>query len=287
MVTVAAAGLAAAAGCSDGGSSGSASPGDVVTLEMEPWQVAAGEDRIWCKTMKVPSDVTLDVSKFTITMPAGSHHFILYRSDSNVPDGFGDCDGMDRTFVVGSQTYGEFEVAYPEGLALPLFAGEQLVLESHYSNASSDPITATVTVDLHTIAHDQVEDYLQTVLVPYSDFSIPPNTTGYVDGMTVPEFAGYNVLSMSSHGHKRLKRFTVDRTVAGSAGTTRVYESTDWESPEITEFTPPLAGQSGNELRFECTWDNETNQPIGFGSTTEDEMCIMVLTFFPAYSYSP
>lgn len=269
------------------GSEGSSAPeSNVVTFGIEPFEVATGEDRIWCKTMKVPSDVTLDVRKWKITMPEGSHHFILYRSEANLPDGFGACTEMnDRVFVTASQTAGSFETEYPAGLALPLFAGEQLILETHYANATGGPITAQVEVEAHTMAHEDVTDYVQTVLAPYTDFSIPPMTNGYTDGASVNEAPGFKVIAMSSHTHSRATLVTIDRTVGGV--TSRVFENTDWHAPVIKNFSPPLEGASGNSLRLECTWNNETDAPITFGPTTDDEMCIAVLTFYPAYSYSP
>ncbi len=274
------------AGCSSNGNGGGSSNPRTVTIEMEPWQVMPGEDRIWCKTMKVPSDVTLDVSKFTVTMPDGSHHFILYTSDTDYPDGFGGCQGMnDRMFITGSQISGVYESAYGPGLALPLFAGQQLILESHYANASGDPITAHVSVEMEVIDHADVADYVQTILIPHTSFSIPPQTTGYTSSMTVPEMPGFNVISATSHAHARLTKFTADRVTP--AGTNRIFETTDWDSPQVERYTPPLAGDSANSITFECTWNNETTGYIEHGSTQNDEMCILVLTFFPAYSWSP
>lgn len=279
----------AAAGCSSSSPSGGGDDGDTpaLTIGIEPWEVQQGEDRLWCKTMKVPGDASTvyDVSRIRITMPEGSHHFILYRSEQSLPDGFGECEEMDRTFVTGSQTAGTFETRYPDGKAVPLFGGEQLILESHYANAGP-ALTAYVDVELFTVPHEDVKDYLQTILVPYTDFSIPASTTGYVDGMTVPEIDGFNTWQISSHMHQRGVRFTADRLVPGEEPQ-RFYVSEDWHSPVIKTFDDPMAWDGDNQVRFECTWNNETGAPIGHGPTTDDEMCILVVTFFPAYSYSP
>ena len=281
-------------GCSSDGSSPLGDDDDddgaepALTIGIEPWEVGPVVDQHWCKTMKVPGDasVTWDVSRIEITMTPGSHHFILYRTDADLPDGFGACTEMDRTFITGSQTT-VAETVFPAGKAMPLFGGEQLILESHYANASTEAITAEVTVDFFTIPHEQVEDYLQTILVPWTEFEIPPATFGYSESMTVPEFSGYNTWQLSSHMHHRGTRFTADRILPGAAAPERIYESTDWSSPAVSTFDPPIAWDSANSVRFECTWDNETDQPIHHGPTTDDEMCILVVTFFPAYSYSP
>lgn len=267
----------------DDGGSGGDEP--ALTIGIEPWQVAPGQDQVWCKTMKAPGDGTWDVSKIRVNMTGGSHHFILYRSDVDLADGFGDCTEMDRTFMTGSQTPGTYEVEFPEGKAMPIFGGEQLVLESHYANASTDEVTAQVTVDFFTIPHGDVEDYLQTALLSYDDFEIPPVTPDYTDGASISEIPGLSIWMLSSHTHKRMTNFTADRVEAGIP--TRIYENDDWHAPVQTVFDPPFVGQAGNELAWSCTWNNETDQPIHFGPTTEDEMCILVATFFPALDYSP
>ena len=273
-------------GCA-GGSKKAATPTSSA-IGIEPWTVAPGEDRIWCKTMKVPVGATLDVSKFTITMTAGSHHFILYRSTSNVPDGFGACPAMNNeAFVVGSQNPGVFEFGYPAGLAMPLFSGEQLILQSHYVNASASPITAQVDVKMDLMPHSAVTDYVETFLIPDYDFTIPAGTMGYTDGgKDEPETPNLNILSISSHMHKRGVHFTIDE-VDSAAVSERLFETTIWDAPPITRFDPPRPTSSSKKLHYQCTWNNETGSPIHFGPTTEDEMCIMVVTVYPALDWAP
>jgi hypothetical protein len=262
---------------------GSSDP--ALTIGIEPWQVEPGQDQIWCKTMKAPGTGTYDVSRIRVNMTGGSHHFILYRSDVDQADGFGACTEMDRTFITGSQTPGTYETQFPEGKAMPIFGGEQLILESHYANAGEVDVTAQVTVDFFTIAHDDVDDYLQTALLVYDDFVIPPVTNGYLDGASFNEIPGLSIWMLSSHTHSRMTMFTADRVEAGIP--TRIYENTDWHAPVQTVFDPPFVGKAGNELAWACTWNNETDHPIYFGPTTDDEMCILVATFFPALDYSP
>ena len=269
-------------GAGDDDDDGSLEP---VTIAMEPWTVEPGEDRIWCRTMKLPSDVTLDVSRIRITMPEGSHHFILYRTNQDLPDAFGDCNEMNRTFVTGSQTAGTYEIDYPEGKAVPLFAGEQLILESHYANAATAPITASVQVELFPIAHQDVDAYLETSLLVHSDFSIPPETNDFSSTDELDLLPGYNVWQMSSHTHQRMTNFTAEHLLP-EQDPVLIYENDDWHSPIQKEFMPPLYTEPGAKFRWTCTWNNETSEPITFGPTTDDEMCILVITYWPAISYS-
>ena len=38
---------------------------------------------------------------------------------------------------------------------------------------------------------------------------------------------------------------------------------------------------TGDYMRIDCKWNNTTNQPVGFGETTANEMCAMVLFYYP------
>jgi len=75
-------------------------------------------------------------------------------------------------------------------LAMPLFAGEQLILQSHYANASGSDITGQVDVDITTIPHSQVVDYLETALVLDTGFAIPPMTKPMMMTVTATQEAG-------------------------------------------------------------------------------------------------
>lgn len=285
--------VALVAGCTNaspvaGDDDGSGPDDPALTIAIEPWQIAPGQDAIWCKTMKVPGEPgeVYDVSKIRVNMNSGSHHFILYRSSSDLPDSFGDCTEMnDRSFITGSQTPGTFETQFPEGKAMPIFGGEQLILENHYANADTVEITGSVTVDFFTIDHSDVDDYMQTALLVYDNFAIPPVTNDHMDGDSINQIPGLSIWMLSSHTHSRMTNFTADKIEAGIP--TRIYENTDWHAPVQTIFDPPFLGKAGDQLSWTCTWNNETDAFIYFGPTTADEMCILVATFFPALDYSP
>src|SRR5688500_10400762 len=205
--------VVALAGCSSSSPGGTGDDDDdgsgpAATIEIEEFQVPGLTDHIYCKTMKMPGDGVYDVTRMRINMVEGSHHFILYRSGSDLPDGFGDCTEMnDRNFITGSQTPGTYETNFPAGKAMPLFGGEQLILESHYANASTESITGGVEVEFFTSPHDEIDAYLETALLVHDSFEIPPSTNGYSSGMQYPEVPGLNVWMMSSHTHKRMTLF--------------------------------------------------------------------------------
>jgi hypothetical protein len=43
-----------------------------------------------------------------------------------------------------------------------------------------------------------------------------------------------------------------------------------------------VAFEKGDRLRVECTFENTTERLIGFGESTDDEMCLAVVARYPA-----
>ncbi len=79
---------------------------------------------------------------------------------------------------------------------------------------------------------------------------------------------------LTSHTHARGQRFVI-RISGGPRHGEVVYETTNWEHPEIKMFTPPLILQRGEGLTSVITYNNTTSRTICFGLTSEDEMGII------------
>ena len=89
---------------------------------------------------------------------------------------------------------------------------------------------------------------------------------------------------MTSHGHKRLTDFqiyTADTT--SGADVTKLYESTNWHEPVEQNWpdASPLVTTANEGFRFQCTWNNETANPVVYGPSVENEMCIMGAGYYP------
>src|SRR5215510_14747092 len=64
-------------------------------------------DIVQCHYLKTPNDEALEVDRFSVDFPVGSHHVHIYRSDTPEPDGVKECTaGIDWnrwSLVVGVQ----------------------------------------------------------------------------------------------------------------------------------------------------------------------------------------
>jgi hypothetical protein len=279
----------ALAGC---GGSSSHGP-QPITVHMT-FPVDAGSEKTQCLVTKLHNKEAFDYVHAFSQMTSGSHHLILYRDASALagqtppPEGLGDCQ-MDaaRLFLYGAQEPTHDE-AMPDGVASELDPDTTLILEAHYVNASPNAVTADVTVTLEPAVPGTIHDYAGIIFYMDDAFSIPAGagfgSPAYTHSTTCSVPEGLNIFRMTSHGHKRLTDFQIySEDLSGGTDAGKLYESTNWHEP-VEETWPdasPLVTSANQGFRFQCTWNNESSNTIGYGPSVEDEMCIMGAGYYP------
>lgn len=257
-----------------------------------------------------PVEGDIFINRVEIFYPAGSHHFILYRFTeeglaNGVPergitpgigvdpsDVFRELDtqdplvlgnfGVDRLFVVGTQT-DDTLFEFPEGVGLRMPGDTVYDLNSHYINLLGDETLIGETyVNIYTIPEEEVQYEAVEIFVSNRSINVPPKTTR-VSKMTWyiedelerrghdPE-AELNVFLLTSHMHRHGELFEIFQRSSGDL----LHRSIAYDNAPITLFEPTLRLGPDDGLRFQCTHNNyDTNEPLIFGLTSEDEMCII------------
>ena len=251
------------------------------------------------------------INRVEIFYPAGSHHFIVYRFTeeglaNGVPergitpgiavdpatDRFRELDpddpqvlgnfGVDRLFVVGTQT-DDTLFEFPEGVGLRMPGDTVYDLNSHYINLLGDETLIGETyVNIYTIPEEEVQYEAVEIFVSNRSINVPPKTTRvskmtwYVEDEL--ERRGHNpaaelsVFLLTSHMHRHGELFEINQRSTGDL----LHRSIAYDNAPITLFEPILRLGPDDGLRFECTHNNyDTNEPLIFGLTSEDEMCII------------
>ena len=256
--------------------------------------------------------ITEDIflNRVEIFYPAGSHHFILYRFTEeglangvrergitpgiavNPEDQFRELDtedpqvlgnfGVDRLFVVGTQT-DDTLFAFPEGVGLRLPGDTIYDLNSHYINLLGDETLIGETyVNIYTIPEEEVRYEAVEIFVSNRAINVPPGTTRvakmswYVEDEL--ERRGHdpstalNVFLLTSHMHRHGELFEVFQ---GSTGDL-LHRSIAYDDAPISLYDPVVRLDVGDTIKFQCIHDNyDTDKPLQFGLTSEDEMCII------------
>lgn len=245
-----------------------------------------------------------------IYYPVGSHHFAIFHlTDDAVGRGLleagalpdigvdpndtfriFDLDhigafgiiGVDRFLIAGSQT-ADTSFRFPEGVALRLPGNAVYDLNSHYINLlGTETMHGEVYVNIYTIPPEEVKHEAKVLLAYNFDINVPPGTTRAtaLDWHVKDELAQHgfppnarmHLISVSSHMHRHGELFEINRILTGEL----LHRSISYDTSYPSLFDPPLILDSNDGLQFLCTYSNyDTDVPLRFGLTSEDEMCVM------------
>lgn len=279
-----------AAGCSDGICL--APPDNGFQVQSQGTMIAAGEDVEYCEVVQLPGTAadTYYVNKLESKMTNGSHHLIVVAVEpgSNTesglevgqrvncvgPGGFGE----DLIDVTGSQTIYDVD-AFPQGVGRVYRGGQFLVFNYHYLNATEAALPARAAVNFHLTDAADVEH----VAVDFGFYNLSINTPpGESRSFTKTCYFNEDVMvhKLTRHTHKWGTDFTVWYAGGPSDGeqifTTPTYEDNDHI------FPAPIMVPAGQGFTFECSYFNDTDDTLGFGTKATDEMCILFGTYWSA-----
>ena len=136
----------------------------------------------------------LDLLKMLAKQSEGGHHVsLLYIDVPRTPDHH-PCTNKDMAgahFVTAA--IGHATIKLPEGFAIKIPAGKQILLESHYINTMETPMALDDTVELHLVKPGQVVTHANIFWVRDDDFTIPAHSS-YQSAMVCSVPRDLNVL---------------------------------------------------------------------------------------------
>ena len=295
-------------------------PGQGYQLRLPPFKIEPGTEREVYYATQIkdengnPVEGDIFINRVEIFYPVGSHHFVIYRiteeglakdilDNGKVPDiavnpedTFRELDtdnpdpvfgffGVDRLFVIGTQT-DDTVFQFPEGVGLRMPGDTLYDLNSHYINLLGDETLIGETyVNIYTIPEEEVKYEAVEIFVSNRSINVPPGTTrvtkqtwyiggedGELDKRGHDPDAVLNVFLLTSHMHRHGELFEVFQKSSGDL----LHRSIAYDDAPIDLFEPVVRLDSDDGIRFQCTYNNyDTDEPLIFGLTSEDEMCII------------
>lgn len=244
--------------------------------------IGAGKEETWRFFTTFRGDPEVGVKRWQSRMTPGSHHLIMYFTNSPLgPDGTvqkGSCNGGNANIPVWtySAQSADNEAVMPAGVGMTVKNNQAICVEMHYLNTTDTDIKARITVNGETYAAGTTYMKAAAYVTYNLSINIPPNSTGMAQGScAVPADAKF--FAMSTHVHKQ---GTLTQVHDGAA---MVFEATDWEHPGSKPFDAPFYTFASGKLNYRCEYNNTTNNVIKTGSSAlTDEMCMAVGYFFPA-----
>jgi hypothetical protein len=273
---------------------------DLILKMPAAWTVpAGGADDYRCFVL--PTGLTEDKEVVAVEYRAGNksvvHHVLGFvdtrgegrRLDAAHPGAgytsFGG-PGFLATGEMGGWAPGNLPQFLPDGIARPLPAGSDLIIQVHY-HPIGRPETDITQVGLY-FAKKPAKHRLR-VLPLIASLDIPAGEANYRTGFQYPLPMDATAIFVVPHMHLLGRKISVDATLP--SGTTQSMvriEDWDFNWQDTYTFREPMRLPKGTKLRIEARFDNSSANPrqpvpiprrVGWGEATTDEMCVAIVGY--------
>lgn len=260
------------------------------------------EDDEWCETVVVPGtpDQKYAIQSFDVGMTPHYHHLFVAKAPlGSISEGLMKVGERVRCVGGAHVTYGadlvpiplpqgeNVHVEYPEGVGLVVFGGQKISINYHYLNTSEENSVAKVKLNFNGVVIDSSTEVteLQQFGFYNQDIHIPPNGT-YSSKWSVTFSQDIYVRDLFRHTHSLgtdfpVHFFTGPRNGGPTTGEL-VFTSYDYQNDPGYVFEEPRLIRAGDGFTFTCNFVNTHDYPVGFGPTADDEMCMLLGTWWVA-----
>ena len=262
--------------------------GNWLRLYTPPLVLQPNTEHIICSRIDFEVAEELLIDKAEGSQMQGGHHAAIYVSLSQSDD-FSpiECDQIDMgamRFVTGAGGAGGQDLTLPEGLALRISPGQQVIVQSHYINSTQEMQVVMDAVDLRlTEANDSLV-IADSLAVIDSDFEIPVGATDYERVKTCTMDQAIDLHLLLGHTHDYGVLFKTELIREGEEPQ-ELYYATDGPSlrdnPYIVTYDPPMQLNPGDKLRITCRWTNTSTQALGW----PEEMCVAFAYYAPGNGF--
>ncbi len=244
-----------------------------------------------CLVYPLDTETLSNVNRVEYQQNYGMHHMTISTSGvvgGQIEPGLYDCEQLlleqmeDLLMIFGAQGYEEGVIQLPEGVAASVPGGIDIIHEIHYVNTTDTPVDLYSRLNAYTISDDEMTTGIWGGNVRDENINIPANST-HTEWTRCVLNKDVDVLFLASHMHSLGKEFTI-RTFDGTEAGDVIYSNDDWHNAKIVQYEEPIHVQAGTGFEYSCTWQNNTDQPISYGLSAQDEMCNLTFVHTPYYA---
>lgn len=249
-------------------------------------QIPPGSDITYCSYLDATITDETDVIHYRVFGSLTSHHAILYAAKQPKPVDTHVCtedDMVNGRFLAGGGAEGVSAITIPDGLAFRIPANTQLMIQTHWINATQNPVDGQAVAYITAVPSSPSRQTMDLFDVVNTSFTLPAGqVTTATSTCTVQK--DLNIFALAGHMHEFGQHFDYKVADAGGANTQMLW-SKDW-APEYQSAPPytvygqaqPLVLKAGQQVSVTCTWNNTTGNDMAFPR----EMCVGTSFYFPA-----
>jgi len=258
----------------------------VMTGEVGPFEEA------WlCDVYPIPIEEMTAVQWVEFNQNEGMHHMTLSTlglfTTGEIPYGSYDCNDLygdsslmeNQIMFFGNQGDAAGEMHLPAGTVANLPPDIDILHEVHYVNPTEEEVEVYSELNAWTVPQSEVEEMIWGGSVR-DEFIEIPAASEHTEWSRCVFNEDVEVLFLAAHQHGLGTGFTIAPFDGAETGEV-FFENTDWESPLITQYDPPLVVPAGQGFEWACTWDNPRDEEVNYGLESTDEMCNMSVVHTP------
>ena len=243
----------------------------------EEFTLAPGEERFVCYAADTPAD--LSIKRFSVAGKPMIHHFLMVTADdTKEPQGTSECGAAFKLswspiFMAGA---GDSVVAIPDGAARQVGAGTQLVLQLHLLNATNQPVTEFAEVRMERSPDADPTPVGQFIFGTF-DLALPPKQKSnlQINCSVGGTPSGVQIFAMFPHMHYLARKQTL-KLGPDQNNLSTIYTRNPYDFQQQTIDPLDLRILPGTAARLTCSYDNDRDETITYGESTNNEMCFAI-----------
>jgi hypothetical protein len=246
--------------------------------------IEPGADLTMCAYVdKQIVDETDIVDYHSYQSSVGAHHTILYAVTQNQPANVHECtddDMVSSRYLAGGGADSP-GVVLPENIVFRIPQNTQLMIQSHWINATDATIDGQAAFNVRTTAPAPSHQVAQLLTIGPTSFTLPMGAGATSGDCTLGE--SMKGLMLGGHMHEWGSYGKITHTPVASADAAVLWE-TPWSAeyqfnPPRIEYTPdhPLMLSAGDKLHIDCDYDNDSGHELPFPR----EMCFAFVYVYP------
>jgi hypothetical protein len=220
------------------------------------------------------------------------HHWIMYATAAalHAPGSSGRCNSAEAgAYMIAGWGPGmdNASLAPDVGMRLPTGPKAGLVLELHYFNDSERSDEDASGVRFCTGPSARREHSAAVHVTGSEGICLEPGARSEVSGICKPrtDLGDIHITGIWPHMHKHARRMRV--TIQRKQGASELVhdEPFDFQN-QLYYLQHDIVLHPGDSLETRCYYQNSSNQRVGFGESTQQEMCYAFVTAWPAGALS-
>jgi len=235
------------------------------------WTLPAGTETYRCVYLTL--DRTIHARAFRPIAPLGTHHTVLTVGPKQHADGVFPCSaGTNYGAEVFGSGVGTNALHLPDGVAVKLKEGDQLLLNLHLFNWGDDPMTGLSGTEMIEADPAEVDTIAEAFMVSKFDLVIPPGEVTRTGACTLAEDT--TLLSVAPHMHMLGTHMKVVAERASADDVVLTDGEYVFDEQLVALLPEPVEMKAGDKIRIHCSYANTTGGTVTFGDSSLEEMCI-------------